>query len=110
MPQYIVMAAIDVRGVILGYAICSALFDEIDIIFLGVALENRCCGIASQILNKIVNSMPALKRIYLEVDINNIGAMTFYRKKGFEIIRIRKMYANGRDAYEMMKKIYDIDL
>jgi ribosomal protein S18 acetylase RimI-like enzyme len=104
-PQYVVMAAVGVNSVILGYIICFVVIDKADIIYLYVDEKNRYRGIATQIFECFVSSICNLKKVYLEVNVNNVEAISFYKKKGFKIIRIRKMYSNGEDAYEMMCKV-----
>ena len=42
----------------------------------------------------------------LQVDIQNEGAIAFYRKNGFEVERLlRKYYPGSRDAWQMVKKL-----
>jgi len=43
----------------------------------------------------------------LQVDISNGKAIRFYKKYGFNIVRtLRNYYANGNDAYLMVKDLY----
>lgn len=42
----------------------------------------------------------------LQVDVNNRGAIGFYKRHGFKTVRpLRKYYANGNDAYLMVKEL-----
>ena len=42
----------------------------------------------------------------LQVDTQNEGAISFYRKNGFEVERLlRKYYPGSRDAWQMVKKL-----
>jgi ribosomal protein S18 acetylase RimI-like enzyme len=42
----------------------------------------------------------------LQVDTTNNAAIAFYRKNGFETVRLlRNYYTGGRDAWEMIKKL-----
>jgi ribosomal protein S18 acetylase RimI-like enzyme len=42
----------------------------------------------------------------LQVDTTNDAAIAFYRKNGFETVRLlRNYYTGGRDAWEMVKKL-----
>jgi ribosomal protein S18 acetylase RimI-like enzyme len=42
----------------------------------------------------------------LQVDTENRAAIAFYRKHGFRTIRtLRNYYANGHDAFLMMKEL-----
>jgi ribosomal-protein-alanine N-acetyltransferase len=43
----------------------------------------------------------------LQVDVSNRKAILFYKKYGFNIVRtLRRYYANGNDAYLMVKDLY----
>ena len=43
----------------------------------------------------------------LQVDVSNRKAILFYKKHGFNIVRtLRRYYANGNDAYLMIKDLY----
>jgi ribosomal-protein-alanine N-acetyltransferase len=43
----------------------------------------------------------------LQVDVSNGKAILFYKKHGFNIVRtLRNYYANGNDAYLMVKELY----
>src|SRR5215467_12229901 len=43
----------------------------------------------------------------LQVDVSNRKAILFYKKHGFNIARtLRNYYANGNDAYLMVKQLY----
>ena len=42
----------------------------------------------------------------LQVDTTNLGAIAFYNKHGFHMVRtLKNYYANGNDAYLMMKEL-----
>jgi ribosomal protein S18 acetylase RimI-like enzyme len=42
----------------------------------------------------------------LQVDVNNQSAIRFYKKHGFQTVRtLRRYYANGNDAYLMIKEL-----
>ena len=41
----------------------------------------------------------------LQVDVTNAGAIAFYKKHGFKTVKtLRKYYANGNDAFLMVKE------
>ncbi|MDR1289333.1 MAG: GNAT family N-acetyltransferase [Holosporales bacterium] len=102
LSQYVVMAAINVNGVILGYIICLVVIDEADVVYLCVDDKHRCCGIATQIFKYFINSVSDLKRVHLEVNVDNVRAINFYKRNEFKIIRIRKAYSNSNNFYEMV--------
>ncbi|MDR2667073.1 MAG: GNAT family N-acetyltransferase [Holosporales bacterium] len=101
-PQYVVVVAMNVNGIILGYTICLVAIDEADVIYLYVDAKYRCRGIATQIFKYFMSSISGLKRMHLEVDVNNAEAINFYKKNEFKIIRIRKAYSNNSDSCEMI--------
>ena len=42
----------------------------------------------------------------LQVDVTNTGAIRFYKRHGFEAVkRLREYYANGNDAFLMVKEL-----
>jgi ribosomal-protein-alanine N-acetyltransferase len=105
LSQYIVIAAMSKNENILGYAISLFVIDEADIIYLCVNPKYHRCGVATQILAKLIYDIPCLRRLYLEVDMNNAGAIEFYMKNNFKITRVRKRYSEYGDAYEMVKNL-----
>jgi [ribosomal protein S18]-alanine N-acetyltransferase len=47
-----------------------------------------------------------VERYDLQVDVNNRAAIRFYRKHGFKTVRtLRNYYANGNDAFLMVKEL-----
>ena len=61
---------------------------------------------------RLVNRSEEILRDYgaemydLQVDVNNRSAIRFYKKHGFKVVRtIPNYYANGHDAYLMLKEL-----
>lgn len=47
-----------------------------------------------------------IESVYLEVDVNNLAAISFYEAFGFEVLRCaRKFYSDGSDAFCMQASL-----
>lgn len=86
-----------------GYVILYDSVDVWEIMKIAVKKEYRRKGIGEEFL-KYISSLIQMP-IMLEVRENNIGAIEFYKKNGFEQIATRKNYYTdtGEAAYIMVK-------
>lgn len=86
-----------------GYVILYDSVDVWEIMKIAVKKEHRRKGVGEELL-KYISSLIHMP-IMLEVRENNIGAIEFYKKNGFEQIAIRKNYYTdtGEAAYIMVK-------
>ncbi|WP_130891984.1 ribosomal protein S18-alanine N-acetyltransferase [Fusobacterium ulcerans] len=86
-----------------GYVILYDSVDVWEIMKIAVKKEHRRKGIGEELL-KYISSLIQMP-IMLEVRENNIGAIEFYKKNGFEKIATRKNYYTdtGEAAYIMVK-------
>jgi ribosomal-protein-alanine N-acetyltransferase len=100
LPQYSVFAITTSSQVILGYIILQIALNEADIIYICVHMKYRNQGIATKILQC---STWNIQKIFLEVSIDNLAAISLYKKCGFSILNTRKNYINSKDAYLMVK-------
>ncbi len=78
------------------------------IVTLDVREEERRSGYASQLLQRSEEILMnyGVEAYDLQVDTTNRAAIAFYKKHGFKTIRtIRNYYANGNDAFLMMKEL-----
>ena len=78
------------------------------LVTLDVRDEKRRQGYASDLLRyseQILREYGVL--VYdLQVDTQNDGALSFYRKHGFQVEkRLEKYYSGGHDAWQMIKKL-----
>lgn len=80
------------------------LIDEIEIYYLYVDEDYRRKGIATTLMNHIINKFIGYK-FYLELRESNHNAMNFYKKFGFEIINIRKKYYKNEDGIVLERSI-----
>ena len=76
---------------IIGFVIFYHVRDEIEIIQIGImkSCQRENCG--SLIVNKI-KKLKGIRKIFLEVSVENTQAINFYLKNGFKKIGIRKAY------------------
>tara|TARA_Y100001970_G_scaffold261989_1_gene345651 strand:+ start:5915 stop:6391 length:477 start_codon:yes stop_codon:yes gene_type:complete len=79
---------------IIGNLIFIEKFSEYEILLLYVKKTNRNNGIATNLLNHILNNNNSLKlqKIYLEVGADNNIAINFYKKNNFKLLGVRKNY------------------
>lgn len=92
---------------ILGYGGISIVLDEATLNNIAIRVDKRNQGIASKILEELINLSKFLNCsfITLEVNICNSPAIKLYEKFGFKILGIRKNYYHGNtDAYIMTLK------
>lgn len=94
----------EINNKIVAFVIYTVLYDNIEIIDVFVLNEYRKQGIATSLLNKIINDNTN-KNITLEVNINNKQAIKLYEKLGFKKISVRKKYYDGVDGILMLKEV-----
>ena len=76
---------------IIGFVIFYHVKDEIEIIQIGIMKACQRKNYGSFIINKI-KKLNNIKKIFLEVSVENTKAINFYLKNGFKKIGIRKAY------------------
>ena len=76
---------------IIGFVIFYHVRDEIEIIQFGIMKPCQRKNYGSLILNKI-KKLKDIRKIFLEVSVENTQAINFYLKNGFKKIGIRKAY------------------
>ena len=76
---------------IIGFVIFYHVRDEIEIIQIGIMKSFQRKNYGSLIVNKI-KKLKDIKKIFLEVSVENTQAINFYLKNGFKKIGIRKAY------------------
>jgi ribosomal-protein-alanine N-acetyltransferase len=78
------------------------------IITLDVRETHRRSGYGTQLLKRSEDILRdyGVEMYDLQVDVTNRGALDFYKKHRFTIVRtLPKYYANGHDAYLMVKEL-----
>ena len=89
--------------IVLGYIEIRLVDGVLDIMNLFVNEEERRKGIASALLNEIIEK-ENYNRIMLEVNENNQNALRLYNKLGFKEISLRERYY-GEDTAIIMEKV-----
>lgn len=87
-----------------GFAFWRRLGDEAEILSIGVAPRMRRKGVARSLLSEVIETarQTGLRKLFLEVDVKNVGAVALYEHAGFEKIGRRdRYYKNGGDALVM---------
>jgi len=76
---------------IIGFVIFYHVRDEIEIIQIGIMESCQRKNYGSLLVNKI-KKLKDIRKIFLEVSVENSQAINFYLKNGFKNIGIRKAY------------------
>ena len=97
---------------VISYGGMYIVLDEADITNIAVHPIYRCRGIASRMLDILINHCNELniKKLMLEVRCSNKKAISLYQKKGFLIVGERKNYYsdNGETAILMTKYMEEV--
>ena len=88
---------------VLGYLEIRLVDGVVDIMNLFVNEEDRRKGIATSLMEEMINN-ENYSRIMLEVNENNNEAMRLYTKLGFKEISLRERYY-GEDTAIIMEKV-----
>ena len=81
---------------IVGFVSFFHVKDEIEIIKICIIKSHQRKNYGSILINEIKKLK--IKKIFLEVSIENVNAINFYLKNGFQKIGIRKGYYAGKDT------------
>ena len=95
---------------IVGFAGLKIIVDEADLMNIVTKKRYRHNGIASKIMNELINycKLNRIKCITLEVNVQNSIAINFYKKYNFKEVGLRKKYyENTYDAILMKLEIYE---
>jgi ribosomal-protein-alanine N-acetyltransferase len=81
-------------GALLGYAFCSIVADEGEILNMAVAPEHRRRGLGKRLLAACVTWLAeqGAAKVYLEVRRSNEAAIAMYVREGFERLGMRPNY------------------
>lgn len=93
-------------NIIIGFAGIKLIFDEAELMNIVVKKDFRNKGIASMLLTEIFSicSKCNINNINLEVNENNLLAISLYQKFGFNKVGYRKNYYNATFGAILMSK------
>lgn len=92
----------------IGYICGLTLFEDGEIARVAVTPTMRGKGLGGKLLDAFLKTCQArgAQRVFLEVRVSNIPAVSLYQSRGFVQTRLRRRYyANGEDALEMVKNL-----
>ena len=84
---------------VLGYMSFYQVIDEIEIIRIGIIKSYQRSSYGSLLIDEIKKL--DVKKIFLEVSVQNKEAVNFYLKNGFQKIGIRKGYYGNNKSYRI---------
>ena len=87
-----------------GFLIYQLLYDSAEVIDIFVLEEFRNKKIGTKLLNRMFEN-ENIKKVTLEVKIDNKNAIMLYNSLGFVPVQTRKGYYNGVDALLMLKEV-----
>ena len=95
----------DYQGQVVGYMIYELGKNKIQLLNMATAKQYRRCGIATQMIAKLIGklSLQRRSRITLEIRETNLPAQLFFRSAGFRATQVLKNYYEQmqEDAYLM---------
>ena len=94
-----------IENELVGLVHLSISFESVDIVNIVVNPSFRRRGIASILIENILNIYPNCEQLFLEVRVDNLPAINLYNKLGFREINRRKNYYGDVDALVMERNI-----
>ena len=103
-PSGICLAALE-EGEMVGYLVCSRYDTVWHVMNVAVDPTKRRRGIATALLNRVLERVGPDAQLTLEVRRSNAGAITLYESYGFRSAGVRRRYYadNGEDALIMWR-------
>jgi [ribosomal protein S18]-alanine N-acetyltransferase len=102
-PSGICLAAVDERGRLAGYLVCSRYDTVWHLMNVAVEPDRRRRGIATTLINRLFDEGGSQSPYTLEVRVSNREAIEMYERFGFRSAGVRHGYYhdNGEDAVIM---------
>ena len=79
-------------NILVGFIHFSKMYEIVDIVNIVVDESKRNKGIASKLIDELINYFDDVTNIMLEVNENNIPAINLYKKNNFYVINKRDNY------------------
>jgi [ribosomal protein S18]-alanine N-acetyltransferase len=98
----------DDKGLIAGFIVAEGVRDMGHIITIDVIAAARRHGVGSLLLDGAEDRLHALgcKIVELETAVDNVSALSFYKRHGYNVIRtFPRYYSNGVDALVLDKRL-----
>lgn len=93
------------KDVLVGFLHYSKMYETIDIVNIVVYSKYRNQGIATKLINEMINSFDDVNNIMLEVNENNLSAINLYKKNKFYVINKRENYYGSESALIMKRDV-----
>lgn len=107
------LVALDVDGVVAGFAMVRFLLDEAELMLFAIAPPFRGQGLGRKLLSEVIaeSERRNILRIFLEMRSDNEAALLLYEGAGFHPIGKRHGYYRGfdgvlRDAITMSRPVH----
>ena len=98
-----------INNELVGFLNYYLLYENAELEYIYVLDKYRKQGIGFELMIFFINELKSNNclNVTLEVNVNNIKAISLYKKFGFEKISIRKNYYGTSDALLMLRKLGD---
>ena len=73
------------KDLLIGFIHVSKLYENLDIVNIVVDIDYRNKGIANKMVNFVLKYFKDVEKVMLEVNENNVSAISLYKKNNFEI-------------------------
>lgn len=90
---------------LVGFIHLTKSFEIVDIINVVVDINYRRKGIANELIKYCMNYFADVVSFMLEVNVNNVSAISLYEKNNFKVIHKREKYYGNDDAFIMKRDV-----
>ena len=94
-----------IDDIIVGFIVYSIIYERAEIDYIAVDEKYRGSDIAQTLFDYFIDAASECESISLEVRCDNIRAIKFYLKNGFEIVSTKKKYYGDTDGFLMIKNM-----